>query len=382
MIVYMFHSIGLELSDWVDSYLSIPVKHFDEWFNFLSKYKYQTLFLEDWHKNSEISFIKNDKKLVITFDDGYLDNWVYLYPLLLKYQIHATIFINPEFIDTSIGLRPNISDVWSGKMKLIDLRPKGFLNWDEIIEMQNSGLVDIQSHSMSHNWYFSSNNLVDIYSKNKYKKYYWMSWVLNKKRKSFYMIENQTNFIPEGYPIFAFGRSLGIRRYFPSENFIDVLLNTHVQDNSITQKKQLNELGKLLLQDKYMGKMETDREMVDRYTYELKGSKELLEKKLNKKVDFLCWPGGGYNNISIAVSEDVGYKASTIASWERNVHLQNGDKYKRIPRFSIGTTINYKGKTVLDKSPKALKNIFLEFEGSRIKKLERYSKKIYFIAFK
>ncbi|MRT32352.1 hypothetical protein FGX01_00105, partial [Xylella fastidiosa subsp. multiplex] len=33
------------------------------------------------------------KSIVITFDDGYLDNWVYAHPILQKYHMHAVVFI-------------------------------------------------------------------------------------------------------------------------------------------------------------------------------------------------------------------------------------------------------------------------------------------------
>jgi len=33
------------------------------------------------------------KSIVITFDDGYLDNWVYAYPILRKYGMRATVFV-------------------------------------------------------------------------------------------------------------------------------------------------------------------------------------------------------------------------------------------------------------------------------------------------
>jgi len=49
--------------------------------------------------------------------------------------------------------------------------------------------------------------------------------------------------------------------------------------------------------------------MKERYWYELAESKRLLEEKLNKKVEFLCWPGGGYNELSIQLSIKAGYKA-------------------------------------------------------------------------
>jgi peptidoglycan/xylan/chitin deacetylase (PgdA/CDA1 family) len=38
------------------------------------------------------------KPILLTFDDGYRNNFTNLYPLLLKYNLRATIFLNPFYI--------------------------------------------------------------------------------------------------------------------------------------------------------------------------------------------------------------------------------------------------------------------------------------------
>lgn len=378
MIVFIFHSVGLDKSQWFSNYLSLSVEHFEKWFEYLAENKYKTEFIDTWYNTEDVDTnIRNDKKIILTFDDGYVDNWVYLYPLLSKYEIKATIFVNPEFIVESESVRLNLQDIWNGKIKYSELNDKGFLNWKEIIKMSESGLVDIQSHSMSHNWYFTSNNIIDIYTKDKYSKYYWLNWIITPNLKPYYLNKNYSNNIPEGYPIYENGRSLAIRRYIPSNDLINYLTDNYYQTNN--NKKDITQL---LLNQKYYGHIESDKEMIERYYYELGESKKILENKLNKKVDYLCWPGGGYNSTSINVSRDVGYKASTIASREREITINNNKNYKRIRRYSLGGNIIYKGKSINDPSPYALKNNFIEFEGSKIKKLMRYGKKIYYICFK
>ncbi len=67
------------------------------------------------------------KSVILTFDDGYVSNYTMIYPLLQKYNIHATIFMSVASVDM-----PN-------KM-----------SWDQLREMDQSGLVEIQSHSWDH----------------------------------------------------------------------------------------------------------------------------------------------------------------------------------------------------------------------------------------
>lgn len=380
MIVFMFHSMGLENSRWAANYLSIPVKHFEKWFEYLAVNKYKTLFLEDWYINPETTFIRNDKKLVITFDDGYLDNWVYLFPLLEKYQLKATIFINPEFVDPSNNVRPKYTERLIGNNSPEIPEPLGFMNWGEISYMHASGLVDFQSHSMSHDWFFVSNKIIDFYAPGD-KTYYWLNWIEMPDKKYSYF--SQPCEVEAGYPIFDYGRSLGIRRYFPNRDIINYSIESYRRyKNQKGSADLIDMVNHLYLEKACYGNIETDAQMIQRYTFELTESKSIIESRLKKSVDFLCWPGGAYNEISVALSKIAGYRASTLASRDRVSSIDNSRAYKRIPRFNLGVNINYKNKVVIDPNPYALKNNFIEFEGSLHKKLNRMLKKIYYIGFK
>ena len=75
-----------------------------------------------------------EKPILINFDDGYYSNYEYIFPILKKYNVKTSIFI----VTDKIG-------------KEID--EKKYLSWEQCKEMQDSGLVDIFSHSKRHVFY-------------------------------------------------------------------------------------------------------------------------------------------------------------------------------------------------------------------------------------
>ena len=83
MSVLMFHSIGCENENWYRKWLSVSLDHFEMFCKYLQKENFETVFLENWYNTGSDS--KSSKQIVLTFDDGYLDNWVYAYPILKKY---------------------------------------------------------------------------------------------------------------------------------------------------------------------------------------------------------------------------------------------------------------------------------------------------------
>lgn len=75
------------------------------------------------------------KPIAITFDDGYLSNYEIAYPILKKLNIPATIFV----VTSTVGLDASSKRVSTPHF-----------SWEQAREMQNSGLIDIHSHSYSH----------------------------------------------------------------------------------------------------------------------------------------------------------------------------------------------------------------------------------------
>jgi peptidoglycan/xylan/chitin deacetylase (PgdA/CDA1 family) len=75
-----------------------------------------------------------EKPIILSFDDGYLNNYVYVLPLLKQYHIKIVFSI--------IG--KNTDDFTEFPSKSIDY---AHVTWDQLDEMLDSGYVEVQNHT-------------------------------------------------------------------------------------------------------------------------------------------------------------------------------------------------------------------------------------------
>jgi peptidoglycan/xylan/chitin deacetylase (PgdA/CDA1 family) len=68
------------------------------------------------------------KAIVISADDGWKSVYTYMLPIVKKYNIPVTLFIYPQAISQG----------------------KNTMTWDELKQLQKTGLFDIQSHTYDH----------------------------------------------------------------------------------------------------------------------------------------------------------------------------------------------------------------------------------------
>jgi len=119
-----YHSISI---DGFEDQITIRKEKIIEQFEYLKNNNYKTLWL------SEVEELENKKQklppkvVVLTFDDGFLDNYTELYPLLQHYNFKAVCFV----VLGRIGQKVD----WNGK----------YIN-DNMFLMNKQQLVEIGSH--------------------------------------------------------------------------------------------------------------------------------------------------------------------------------------------------------------------------------------------
>lgn len=132
--VIMYH--GLTESEEMRNQYMIPPSLFEDDLRYLMKNGYTTIFISELVDYIENGKTLPEKPIVLTFDDGYLNNYTYAFPLLKKYKCKAVI--------SPIGIAADEAE--NEKYR----SPKwSQCKWKELKEMSDSGLVQIENHTFS-----------------------------------------------------------------------------------------------------------------------------------------------------------------------------------------------------------------------------------------
>lgn len=134
--VLMYHSVNPK-SDKGMYRLIVEPRTFQKQMQFLKSHQYNVVSLETVGRMIKDKEKIPPKTVAITFDDGYKDNYTYAFEVLKKFGFPATIFVIYDEVGRSQGDR---------------------LSWDEIKQMQASGLITIGGHTLG------AQPLVDIKS--------------------------------------------------------------------------------------------------------------------------------------------------------------------------------------------------------------------------
>lgn len=130
--ILMYHGV-LKSSKSQGKYV-ISSDDFEQDLKYITENGYQTILVSDLIRYVYEGAELPPKPIMITFDDGYYNNYLYAYPLLQKYN--CKMVISP------------ICKYTEEYSKTEDTNPNyAHVNWDNLNEMIASGLVEVQNHS-------------------------------------------------------------------------------------------------------------------------------------------------------------------------------------------------------------------------------------------
>ncbi len=296
--VIYFHSVApIKNKSWVRNYLTLALTQFEAFLIYLKKNHWSTIFFDEYYHFRKKGVIPK-KVCCLSFDDGFLDNYVFVFPLLKKYGFKATYFINPEFVDKKRDAAITLDNVWSNTATKDELPVWGYVNEDEIKLLHESGVIDIQAHTMTHTKYFVSDKLVSLHHPGD-DCLYPIGNIFPQEKPYYINNPDFEKLIPYGYPFFEEKSSVTAKRVFINEDFnqavIDILqkINWNAPDALFKGLEIVRPLhAKWSNENKIISNIETVKEYEIRVKQEITNSKRYLENLLNKEINILCWPHG------------------------------------------------------------------------------------------
>lgn len=127
--ILMYHYIGGNPNpdDKARNNLSVTPDKFDAQMGYLSQNGYHTTDFDTLIAALHGQTTLPPKSVILTFDDGYIDFYLNTYPILRKYNLRAVSFLPTGLIGTGY-----------------------YMNWTQVKEINASGLVSFQAHSVTH----------------------------------------------------------------------------------------------------------------------------------------------------------------------------------------------------------------------------------------
>jgi peptidoglycan/xylan/chitin deacetylase (PgdA/CDA1 family) len=237
--------------------------------------------------------------VVITFDDCTLDNWVYAMPALARRNMHGVFFAITRFLDSG-PVREQHNDKTHELQQPIstpDALTKafrgdrsGFMHREEVRSAVHDLGMDIQSHMATHQPCFISTHPVGTLANDMH----WSHPLLLPPEA------------PPNAPVFDVGSAYAYEGHGLAMDGTDLA-----------------------------GKIGTPELRWQFCHAEARESRQTLESITHTPCDFLCWPWGHFDHVSLEAARKAGYKATFTL--ERG-YVGPGSDPMRICRIPVGNT--------------------------------------------
>ena len=252
----------------------------------------------------EFDVPKKEKKILLTVDDAFQSFYDNAWPYLKKNQIPFVLFVSTEPVGNN-----------------------GYMNWDQINEIEKSGFGVIGHHSHSHDYLIDKSEEV----------------FLNDIKTSNLIFKEKLGYVPTLFS-YPFGEYSGFMRDYISQNF-KIAFGQH--SGIIDVNKNKFELPRFPINEKY-GEIKRFKSIISYYPLEYK-KLEPEEKKLSKennppkfKVNFFE-NQKNIENINCYSNEGDKWMKSNIKLVDKELTIEFREPF--LPRRGrINCSVNDNGK--------------------------------------
>ncbi len=346
----------------VDARMAVSPDRFREQIKSIASRGWRTIGTPELIEFVETGKAPHKKPFLITFDDGYFDNWYHACPTLEKYGMKALVFMVSDWIGQGLA-RPRFQDGGEPPMRDLDQAIKAaltgdrddFLNEAEIREMAASGIFEFGSHGSSHRPCFASSQIDRLlFSRSPH----WTKMALAKGD------------IRPGLPIYEWTSAITVPEFIPSSRMKEEIIR-HVEHQGGWEagknKKKREEIERLMIHWSKKsfglsggGRYESEEEALQRISSDLEASRLRLEELTRAPCLALAWPWGQHSRLGIRAAKKAGLK---IAFTTRSGATCKGDHPFRLDRLRVsnktsGTTLELMMSALSHPSASRLARLF------------------------
>lgn len=306
----------------------------------MSRNGYVTVGMDDLLDHLSGSVEPRPNRVVLTFDDGLSSAWTVATPLLKRYGMRATLYIAPAMLTESAGRRLTIDGGMTDEAAAAeDGRLENYLiTWDELDGMLESGVWDIQSHTMSHARIWTSDRPSQFVCPETFDEPHYV------RRWKFLTEEGERTItvadMPFGAPIYANApRMTNAARFIPDPDEGPALarfVSGSGGEEFFAGKDWKGILEKQLAENRrsHPGRWETDAERYNSLETELATSRQAIESRTGKEVRHLLFPWEKGSDEAIRAARSAGFRSACWGTLRKRRSNYAGDDPFRIPRVS------------------------------------------------
>jgi peptidoglycan/xylan/chitin deacetylase (PgdA/CDA1 family) len=295
LTILAYHRVGDDHPDQNGSslpFLIVSKAIFEEQLKFLKKW-YKIIGFEDLYQNQDKDRMPKNA-LIITFDDGYEDNYFNAYPILKKYDLKAVFFIAANKMENQ-----NNVPYW----------------WDRAYYYLNRINIDVETEDTPSN----SNEVISLFK------------IYSNNRSALFQKLNGLNTEEIEKCLDDMGEKYGV------DQTEIVVKNRRLRWEQIRTMGTEMEIGSHSCNHCNLVGIERARKI-----YEIKQSARIIENNCGKRVLAFSYPGGKRDEETEEMVEDAGYKFAVTTRPGVN-DLKNPLVLKRINIWEE-TSLTEKGK--------------------------------------
>lgn len=266
--------------------LEITPEHLESIIEFFKKRGYEFISLDDLSAYKNSSTRSNRKFVVFTFDDGYIDNYLYAYPIFKKHNIPFTIYVATSLPDS-----------------------KATLWWyllEDIVVNRTLVRMEVEGKEMT----FRTETVKE------------KEIAFNKIRYWFALADEKN--LPR----------LLSSLFRGSEE--EIAAKTRELSLTWEQIHELSQNPIVTIGSHTVNHLPLDSLTVEKSTYEILESKKILESHIRKEVKHFCYPLGSHGRKEIEVLAKTSYATATTIKMA-NIFAENLDHPFSLPRIMINS---------------------------------------------